>query len=51
MLSLYSFAIVFTCLVLSVFSTIDVYEAKAMELLMIMEVIVVVWFSVEFGLR
>lgn len=42
---------VFTCLALSVFSTIQEYEDQATAMLFIMEVIVVIWFSIEFALR
>lgn len=42
---------VFTCLALSVFSTIKEYETEAIELLFVMEIIVVIWFSIEFALR
>lgn len=42
---------VFTCLVLSVFSTIDEYEKEAGVLLFYMEMVVVVWFTGEFFFR
>lgn len=42
---------VFTCLALSVFSTIKEYEDQAIALLFVMEIIVVIWFSIEFALR
>lgn len=45
------FLMVFTCLALSVFSTIKEYETEAIELLFVMEIIVVIWFSIEFALR
>lgn len=42
---------VFTCLALSVFSTIDEYEDQAIDILFRMEILVVIWFTVEFCLR
>lgn len=42
---------VFMCLSLSVFSTIEEYEAKAGIVLFYMETVVVVWFAIEFILR
>lgn len=45
------FLMVFTCLALSVFSTIDEYENQAIEILLRMEILVVIWFTVEFALR
>lgn len=42
---------VFMCLVLSVFSTIDEYEKEAGVLLFYMEMVVVVWFTAEFFFR
>ncbi|XP_058807516.1 potassium voltage-gated channel subfamily KQT member 5-like isoform X10 [Phymastichus coffea] len=45
------FLMVFTCLVLSVFSTIDEYEKEAGVLLFYMEMVVVVWFTGEFFFR
>lgn len=42
---------VFTCLALSVFSTIPDYESVALGYLFVMEIIVVIWFTIEFGLR
>lgn len=42
---------VFTCLALSVFSTIDEYEHQAIDILLRMEILVVIWFTVEFALR
>lgn len=42
---------VFTCLALSVFSTIDEYELQAIDILLRMEILVVIWFTVEFALR
>uniref|UniRef100_U5EU00 Putative kcnq potassium channel isoform i n=1 Tax=Corethrella appendiculata TaxID=1370023 RepID=U5EU00_9DIPT len=45
------FLMVFTCLALSVFSTIQEYEEQAIAMLFVMEIIVVIWFSIEFILR
>ncbi|XP_039754956.1 potassium voltage-gated channel subfamily KQT member 1 isoform X2 [Pararge aegeria] len=45
------FLMVFMCLSLSVFSTIEEYEAKAGIILFYMETVVVVWFAIEFVLR
>ncbi|XP_013177502.1 PREDICTED: potassium voltage-gated channel subfamily KQT member 4 isoform X1 [Papilio xuthus] len=45
------FLMVFMCLSLSVFSTIEEYEAKAGIVLFYMETVVVVWFAIEFILR
>ncbi|XP_062543351.1 uncharacterized protein LOC134210927 isoform X2 [Armigeres subalbatus] len=45
------FFMVFTCLALSVFSTIQEYEEQAIAILFVMEIIVVIWFSIEFFLR
>ncbi|XP_055603105.1 potassium voltage-gated channel subfamily KQT member 2-like isoform X12 [Uranotaenia lowii] len=45
------FIMVFTCLALSVFSTIAEYEEQATAILFVMEIIVVIWFGVEFFLR
>ncbi|KAK0180163.1 hypothetical protein PV327_005832 [Microctonus hyperodae] len=45
------FCMVFMCLVLSVFSTIPEYEGEAGFLLYYMELVVVVWFSMEFCFR
>lgn len=42
---------VFTCLALSVFSTIDDYEKDAADLLFKLEIIVVIWFTIEFASR
>jgi len=42
---------VFTCLVLSVFSTIEAYEKEASEVLLKTEMVVVIWFVIEFCLR
>lgn len=42
---------VFMCLALSVFSTIDEYEVTAGIILFYMETVVVVWFAIEFVLR
>lgn len=48
---LYRFLMVFTCLTLSVFSTIETYEDMTVQVLTYMESFVVVWFAVEFSLR
>ncbi|KAL7048421.1 hypothetical protein ACKWTF_003349 [Chironomus riparius] len=45
------FLMVFTCLALSVFSTIDDYEKDAADLLFKLEIIVVIWFTIEFASR
>ncbi|XP_046994725.1 potassium voltage-gated channel subfamily KQT member 4 [Schistocerca americana] len=45
------FCMVFTCLALSVFSTIQEYEEDARAILFYMEFVVVIWFSIEFCLR
>ncbi|XP_055944374.1 potassium voltage-gated channel subfamily KQT member 1-like [Argiope bruennichi] len=45
------FLMVFLCLVLSVFSTISEYEEVSSALLLKMEIVMVVWFTVEFFLR
>ncbi|XP_020717646.1 potassium voltage-gated channel subfamily KQT member 4 isoform X5 [Ceratitis capitata] len=45
------FFMVFTCLALSVFSTIEEYEKDAIYILFRMEIIVVIWFSLEFCFR
>ncbi|XP_037945741.1 potassium voltage-gated channel subfamily KQT member 1 isoform X5 [Teleopsis dalmanni] len=45
------FLMVFTCLALSVFSTIEEYEKDALYILFRMEILVVVWFTMEFFLR
>ncbi|XP_070501769.1 potassium voltage-gated channel subfamily KQT member 1 isoform X5 [Chironomus tepperi] len=45
------FLMVFTCLALSVFSTIDDYEKDAADLLFKLEIIVVIWFTIEFSSR
>jgi len=42
---------VFTCLALSVFSTIKEYEEDAVYILFRMEILVVIWFTMEFGAR
>jgi hypothetical protein len=42
---------VFACLALSVFSTIDQYQEVAEEALIYMEGLVVLWFTVEFFFR
>jgi potassium voltage-gated channel KQT-like subfamily protein len=42
---------VFTCLALSVFSTIEEYEKQAGIILFYMETVVVIWFGIEFCLR
>ncbi|XP_055319191.1 potassium voltage-gated channel subfamily KQT member 5 isoform X2 [Sitodiplosis mosellana] len=45
------FLMVFTCLALSVFCTIDEYEDQAIDILLKMEIIVVIWFTMEFSGR
>lgn len=45
------FCMVFACLVLTVFSTIDQYEEVASSILLKMEIIMVVWFTFEFLFR
>ncbi|XP_068145720.1 potassium voltage-gated channel subfamily KQT member 1 isoform X4 [Drosophila tropicalis] len=45
------FLMVFTCLALSVFSTIREYEEDAVYILFRMEILVVIWFTLEFGAR
>ncbi|XP_049307819.1 potassium voltage-gated channel subfamily KQT member 4 isoform X8 [Bactrocera dorsalis] len=45
------FFMVFTCLALSVFSTIEEYEKDAIYILFRMEILVVIWFSLEFCFR
>lgn len=45
------FLMVFTCLALSVFSTIEEYEHQAIDILFKMEILVVIWFTVEFSGR
>ncbi|KAK4871868.1 hypothetical protein RN001_015992 [Aquatica leii] len=45
------FCMVFMCLSLSVFSTIETYEVIAGNILFYMEIVVVFWFTIEFGLR
>ncbi|XP_034253065.1 potassium voltage-gated channel subfamily KQT member 1-like isoform X2 [Thrips palmi] len=45
------FCVVFTCLVLSVFSTIDTYVEIASDILLKTEMVVVIWFVIEFILR
>ena len=45
------FCLVFLCLALSVFSTIDGHEEEAGEMLFYLEILTVTWFGVEFGLR
>lgn len=47
----FRFLMVFTCLALSVFSTIEEYEDQAILILLRMEILVVIWFTVEFVLR
>lgn len=42
---------VFMCLTLSVFSTIEDFEEIAGNILFYMESVVVVWFTIEFNLR
>lgn len=48
---IHRFVMVFTCLALSVFSTIDEYEHQAIDILLKMEILVVIWFTVEFSGR
>lgn len=50
-ISLCRFLMVFTCLALSVFSTIDEYEHQAIDILLKMEILVVIWFTMEFAAR
>lgn len=50
-LSFQSFLMVFTCLALSVFSTIEEYEHQAIDILLKMEILVVLWFTTEFAGR
>ncbi|XP_022237287.1 potassium voltage-gated channel subfamily KQT member 1-like [Limulus polyphemus] len=45
------FLMVFLCLVLSVFSTINDYEEVAGAILLRMEIVMIVWFTFEFFLR
>ncbi|XP_076361299.1 potassium voltage-gated channel subfamily KQT member 1-like isoform X8 [Tachypleus tridentatus] len=45
------FLMVFLCLVLSVFSTINGYEEVAGAILLRMEIVMIVWFTFEFFLR
>lgn len=45
------FFMVFGCLVLSVFATIDEYEERASVILIKMELVMVVWFTLEFCAR
>ncbi|XP_015835167.1 potassium voltage-gated channel subfamily KQT member 4 isoform X3 [Tribolium castaneum] len=45
------FLMVFTCLTLSVFSTIETYEDMTVQVLTYMESFVVIWFAIEFSLR
>ncbi|XP_042899375.1 potassium voltage-gated channel subfamily KQT member 1 isoform X3 [Parasteatoda tepidariorum] len=45
------FCMVFFCLVLSVFSTIEEFEELASAILLRMEIVMVVWFTFEFFLR
>ncbi|XP_076354665.1 potassium voltage-gated channel subfamily KQT member 1-like isoform X4 [Tachypleus tridentatus] len=45
------FMMVFMCLVLSVFSTINDFEEVASAILFRMEVVMIVWFTIEFFLR
>ncbi|XP_071440852.1 potassium voltage-gated channel subfamily KQT member 1-like isoform X2 [Hetaerina americana] len=45
------FCMVFMCLALSVFSTIEEYEKEAGIILFYMETVVVIWFTIEFCLR
>jgi len=45
------FCIVFVCIALSVFSTIDAHEKEAGEVLYHLEIFIVVWFTIEFAVR
>jgi hypothetical protein len=45
------FCLVFLCLALSVFSTIEGHEEEAGLLLFYLEILTVTWFGVEFALR
>ncbi|XP_064489417.1 potassium voltage-gated channel subfamily KQT member 1-like isoform X2 [Ornithodoros turicata] len=45
------FCMVFTCLVLSVFSTIKDFEELAGAILLRMEIVMVIWFTIEFFCR
>ncbi|CAN7988504.1 unnamed protein product [Ixodes hexagonus] len=49
--SLSRFCMVFTCLVLSVFSTIKDFEDIAGAILLRMEIVMVIWFTIEFFCR
>lgn len=48
---MYRFLMVFTCLTLSVFATIEDYQEQANKLVFYMEIVALIWFSVEFSLR
>ncbi|XP_042147488.1 potassium voltage-gated channel subfamily KQT member 1 [Ixodes scapularis] len=48
---LFRFCMVFTCLVLSVFSTIKDFEDIAGAILLRMEIVMVIWFTIEFFCR
>ena len=45
------FCFVFMCLALSVFATIEEHEDEAGEMLYYLEIVIVVWFGVEFFIR
>jgi len=45
------FLLVFICIALSVFSTIRIHEEKAGEILFHLEILIVIWFSIEFFVR
>ena len=45
------FCFVFMCLALSVFATIEEHEDEAGEMLYYLEIVIVVWFGVEFFVR
>ena len=45
------FCFVFMCLALSVFATIEEHEEEAGEMLYYLEVVIVVWFGIEFFIR
>nr|XP_037280340.1 potassium voltage-gated channel subfamily KQT member 5-like [Rhipicephalus microplus] len=48
---IFLFLMVFTCLVLSVFSTIKDFEELAGAILLRMEIVMVIWFTIEFFCR
>ena len=45
------FCFVFMCLALSVFATIEEHEEEAGEMLYYLEIVIVVWFGIEFFIR